>query len=86
MYLYPFLVLVSLIGAGYSFWTKQIKTGLGFVVYAAVFAMLMPDWATGAVSSFLGGGALILFVFGTFVIVYKKRPKEIEKTNGEQNQ
>jgi len=77
MYLYPFLVLVSLIGAGYSFWTKQVKIALGFIVYAAVFFLLIPDLMTGTVSSFLEALALILFVVGTLVICWKKKPKAI---------
>ena len=80
MYLYPFLVLVSLIGAGYSFWTKQIKIGLGFIVYAAVFFLLIPDLMTGTVSSFLAALALILFVVGTFVICWKKKIKTISSS------
>lgn len=75
MYLYPFLVLVSLIGAGFAFWTKQIKLGLGLIVYALVFFLLIPDLMTGVVSSFLEASALVLFVVGTFVICWRRKPK-----------
>jgi len=68
-----FLSVISLIAAAYAFFTRQAKLGLGLVVYAVVFFLLIPEIAFGIKGDFLNAIALVLFVVGSFVIVYKKK-------------
>lgn len=76
-----FLGVISLLAAGYCFFTKQAKMGLGFIIYAVAFVLLNPDLAEGVKSDFYGALALVLFVFGSLVICYKKKVTEVSKTS-----
>lgn len=73
-----FLAVITLIAAAYAFFTRQAKVGLGFVIYAIVFFLLIPNIAFGIKGDFLNAIALVLFVVGTFVIVWKKVEKKPE--------
>ena len=79
-----FLAVISLIAAAYALFTRQAKLGLGFLIYAVVFFLLIPNIAFGIKGDFLNAIALVLFVVGSFVIVWKKRPK-VETPKVEEN-
>lgn len=80
-----FLSVISLIAAVYAFFTHQAKAGLGLVIYAVVFFLLIPNIAFGIKGDFLNAIALVLFVVGSFVIVYKKPKKPVEPSTEEKN-
>ena len=79
-----FLAVITLIAAAYAFFTRQPKLGLGFVIYAVVFFLLIPNIAFGIKADFLNALALVLFIVGTFVIVWKKKEKQAEEPAKEQ--
>ena len=79
-----FLAVISLIAAVYALFTRQAKLGLGFLIYAVVFFLLIPNIAFGIKGDFLNAIALVLFVVGSFVIVWKKRQK-VEAPKVEEN-
>ena len=75
-----FLAIISLIAAGYSLFTKQPKIGLGFIILAGAAFLLNPNLATiGVRADFYGASALVLYLFGSLVIVWKKREPKIEE-------
>ncbi len=73
-----FLTVISLLAAAYAFFTRQAKLGLGLVVYAVVFFLLIPNIAFGIKDDFIKAIALVLFIVGSFVIVWKKKEKTEE--------
>lgn len=81
-----FLAVITLIAAAYAFFTRQAKIGLGFVLYAVVFFLLIPDIAFGIKADFLNAIALVLFVVGSFTMVYKKMEKKTEEPSGEEKE
>ena len=76
-----FLAIIAFMGALYALFTKQLKISLGLLIYSAAFILLMPALSKGIESDFLYALAMILFVLGTFAIVWKKKLKEDESTN-----
>ena len=81
-----FLAVISLIAAAYAFFTRQAKIGLGFVLYWVVFFLLIPDVAFGIKADFLNAIALVLFVVGSFAIVWKKMEKKTGEPSGEEKE
>lgn len=78
-----FLMIISLLAAGFSFFTRQPKKGLGFLIYTVAFFLSIPSLAFGIKSDFLGAAGLVLFVFGGLVIVWKKPEKKAEPAEEE---
>ena len=74
--LYPFFVIVSFLAASYAFIGKQFKLGLGLIIFAGTFVLLIPNLSSGTKESFVQAFALITFMVGCFVLVYRKKPKE----------
>lgn len=81
-----FLAVITLIAAAYAFFTRQAKVGLGFVIYAIVFFLLIPNIAFGIKGDFLNAIALVLFIVGSFVIVWKKAGKKPEEPSSEEKE
>ena len=77
-----FLIIISLLGTGYAFWTKQFKTATGFLIFAIAFALTIPDIVSGFWVDILLAISIILFAIGAFIIIYQKKEKKIsaEKT------
>jgi len=76
-----FLAIISLVAAGYAFITKQPKQGLGFLIYTGAFILLMPGLSSGIVTNVLVALAMVLFVVGSFVIIFKKKKIELPEEN-----
>ncbi len=74
-----FLAIISLLAGLYAFWTKQVKMGLGFLIFAGAFILLIPNLTTGIKTDIVGAVAMVLFVGGCLLIAWKKRPKVEEK-------
>ncbi len=74
-----FLAIIAFMGALYALFTKQLKISLGLLIYSAAFILLMPALSKGIESDFLYALAMILFVLGTFAIVWKKKKSESSK-------
>lgn len=81
-----FLAIISLIAAGYSFFTKQPKMGLGFLIIAGSAFLLNPNLAIGVRADFYGATALVLFVLGSLVIVWKKREPKVEESESKEKE
>jgi len=79
-----FLSVISLIAAAYAFLTRQAKLGLGLLIYAVVFFLLIPEIAFGIKDDFVKALGLVLFVVGSIAIVYKKKEKAIDEPTKEQ--
>lgn len=78
-----FLAVIALLAAVYAFFTRQAKIGLGMLVYAVAFFLLVPDITFGIKADFLNAIALVLFVGGSFAIVWKKPVPKPEVSQGE---
>jgi CHASE2 domain-containing sensor protein len=78
-----FLSVISLIAAAYAFFTRQAKLGLGLIIYTIVFFLLIPNIAFGIKADFISAIAMVLFVAGSFVIVWKKKKAEVTKEDEE---
>lgn len=68
-----FLIIISLLGAAYAFWTKQPKTALGLLILAAGFVFFIPNLAVGIVSDIYGALSLVIYLAGVIVIVWQKK-------------
>lgn len=68
-----FLAIISLLAAGYCFFTKQVRIGLGYLVYTIAFVLLMPKLTVGIESDIASAGAMVLFVGGSLIIIWKKK-------------
>jgi len=73
-----FFIIVSLLAAGYSLWTKQMKTALGFLILTISFTLMFPWLAMGALADIFGAIALVLFLLGAIIIVFKGQTAIIE--------
>src|SRR3990167_7038040 len=78
-----FFVVISLLAVGYAFFTKQVKLGLGLLVLTITFALMIPNLSYGIRTDFLNAIALVVFIIGIFVIVWKKPTKKIENMTTE---
>ena len=78
-----FFVVISLLAVGYAFFTKQVKLGLGLLVLTITFALMIPNLSYGIRTDFLNAIALVVFIIGIFVIVWKKPVKKIEEPESE---
>ena len=78
-----FLAIISLVAAGYAFFTRQAKQGLGFLIYTAAFILLIPGLASGITTDVLRAVAMVLFVVGSFVIIFRKKKVEVSSENEE---
>jgi hypothetical protein len=76
-----FLAIISLLAAGYAFFSKQPKMGLGFLIYTGAFILLMPGLSSGIWTNVLIASAMVLFVAGSLVMIYKKKKIEPEKVD-----
>ncbi len=73
-----FLAIISLLGAVYCFWTKQVLKALGYIVIAGSFFLLIPNLADGIKGNFYQAIAMVLFIFGTILVIYKKKKEFVE--------
>lgn len=73
-----FLGIISLLGVVYCIFTKQVVKALGFIVFAGTFFLLIPNISDGVKTNFYQAGAMVLFVAGTIIVVYKKKNKNKE--------
>lgn len=76
-----FLAIISLLAGLYAFWTKQVKMGLGFLIYAGAFVLLIPNLTVGIKTDIVGAIAMVLFVGGSLLIVLKKKEKPAAATS-----
>ena len=72
-----FLIIISLAGTGYAFWTKQFKMAAGFLIFALAFTLTIPDIVTGFWVDILLALSIIIFAVGVFMIVWPKKNKQI---------
>jgi thiol:disulfide interchange protein len=79
-----FLAIISLLATVYCFWTKQVKMAFGFLILTVAFFLLNPQLTMGIQTDIAGASAMVLFIAGSFLIVWKKRPK-IEEKKTEEN-
>ncbi len=77
-----FLAIISLLASLYAFWTRQVKMGLGFLIFAGAFILLIPNLTVGIKTDILGAVAMVLFVAGSLLIVWKKKPKPASPAGG----
>jgi len=81
-----FLIIISLLGAAYSVWTKQGRIALGLLILAIAFVLQIPEIVHGVWVDVFGALSLVLFAVGIFVAVWRKKepplkmPENIEKT------
>jgi hypothetical protein len=68
-----FLIIITLLGTGYAFWTKQTKVAAGFLLLTISFVLTIPDIVTGFWVDILLALSLMVFTAGVFVIIYKKK-------------
>lgn len=73
-----FLAIISLLAGAYCFWTKQVRMAFGFLVFAGAFFLLIPNLTFGIKTDIVGAGAMVLFVIGVILVVYKKREPKVE--------
>jgi len=78
-----FLAIISLLATVYCFWTKQVRTAFGFLVFAGVFFLLIPNLTFGIKTDIVSAVAMILFVGGAILMVYKKMEPKIESPQKE---
>ncbi|MBM2821060.1 MAG: hypothetical protein HW405_820 [Candidatus Berkelbacteria bacterium] len=71
-----FLAIIALLGAVYCLFTRQVKIGLGYFIYAIAFILLLPNLTEGIKTDILSAIAMVLFVIGTLVIAWKKIAKK----------
>ncbi|MGA2666900.1 MAG: hypothetical protein ABSE91_02300 [Patescibacteria group bacterium] len=76
-----FLAIISLFTAGYAFTTKQARSGLGFLVYTAAFILLIPGLSSGVMNDIFRAFAMVLFVVGSFLIIWKVKKVEVAEDN-----
>lgn len=76
-----FLAIISLLAAGYAFFSRQARLGLGFLIYTGAFILLIPGLSSGIWTNVVIALAMVLFVAGSFVIIWKKKKIEPEKEN-----
>jgi thiol:disulfide interchange protein len=79
-----FLAIISLLAGAYAFWTRQVKMGLGFLILAGAFILLIPNLTVGIKTDIFGALAMALFVLGSLLIVWKKKPR-VEEKRGEED-
>jgi hypothetical protein len=72
-----FLIIFSLAGSGYAAWAKQGKIALGFFILTIAFALQIPNMVAGFWVDIFTALSIILFAVGIFVIVFKKKEKEL---------
>lgn len=78
-----FLIIILMLAMFYALWTKQFKTALGLLVLALAFLLQIPDLVSVFWSNFLLASSLIIFAFGIFIIIWRKKepvPKADEVT------
>ncbi len=71
-----FLAIISLIAAIYAFVTRQFKIGIGMIVVAAVFILLIPSINWKINTDIISALAMVLYLAGALLIVYKKAAKK----------
>lgn len=72
-----FLIIISLLAAIYSVWTKQMKLALGILILMVSFILAIPDIGKGIWVDIFGALALIVFLAGMLVIVWKKKDNSL---------
>jgi len=78
-----FLIIITLLGVGYAFWTKQFRVAAGLLVLTVSFVLTIPEMVTGFWVDILLALSLMIYTVGIFVIIYKKKEKLISNTDDE---
>ena len=68
-----FLVIISVLAAIYSAWTKQGKMALGFLILAIASVLIIPGLVGGIWVNVFAAASLIIYLVGAAVIVWKKK-------------
>lgn len=68
-----FLIIVSILAAGYALITRQAKIALGLLVVAISFVFAIPGLVSGVWVDIFGALVLIIFAVGMILIVYPKK-------------
>ena len=71
-----FLIIFSLVGVGYSLFTKQMKLALGLFILTIAFVLQIPNMVTGFWVDLFTALSIIIFALGIFVMIWQKKEKE----------
>lgn len=72
-----FLIIISLLGVIYAFWSKQFKISAGLLIITISLVLTIPEIVTGFWMDILLALSLMLYTAGVFAIAYKKKEKKI---------
>lgn len=67
-----FLIIISVLAAGYALFTKQLKMAAGFLILGVAFVFSIPSLATGVRADIFGAITMILYAVGVLAVVFKK--------------
>lgn len=67
-----FLIIISVLAAGYALFIKQLKMAAGFLILGVAFVFSIPSLASGVREDIFGAITMILYAVGVFAIVFKK--------------
>ncbi|MFA6492875.1 MAG: hypothetical protein WCV58_01935 [Patescibacteria group bacterium] len=68
-----FLLIISILGAIYSFTTHQTKIGFGLLIIGISFIFSIPGLVTGVWADVFEAITMVVFALGVFVIVFQKK-------------
>lgn len=75
-----FSIIIAVVGAIYALATRQAKIALGFLIMAISFVLVIPGLVYGIWVDVLSALSMIIFAVSLFIIVFKKKAKEVEPT------
>ena len=75
-----FLIIFSLVGAGYAVFTKQMKLAMGLFILTIAFVLQIPNMVTGFWVDLFNALSILIFAVGVFTMIWKKK----EQTNSEE--
>ena len=79
-----FGIIISVIGALYALFTKQGKIAGGLLVMAIGFFFAIPNLVSGIWVDVFGALSMIFFAVGVFIVVFKKKMKEVKSEENEE--
>lgn len=71
-----FLIIFSLVGAGYAVFTKQMKMALGLFILTIAFVLQIPNMVTGFWVDLFTALSIIIFAVGIFAMIWQKKDRE----------
>lgn len=80
-----FLIIITLLGMGYAFWSKQLKLAAGLLILTVSFVLTIPDIVTGFWVDILLALSLMIYTVGIFVMVYIKKEKTLQNEKTKEN-